>query len=169
MGFQPWPVWDSDKPAFSMILVIIFRSDMAETVYQFEAKDSQGRSISLDTFRGKVILVVNVASKWVHILITSFGFHQQFFNWMLPVTSNLRYEVWHWLLNEQCSYQQLSSSGNCCKMIVPMQMRVNGQLVQAAGGAAGTSCVQGSCHPCLPLQPGEIVIDDDSGQLDMVL
>lgn len=46
-----------------MILVIIFRSDMAETVYQFEAKDSQGRSISLDTFRGKVILVVNVASK----------------------------------------------------------------------------------------------------------
>ena len=41
----------------------IFRSDMSETVYQFEAKDSQGRSVSLDNFRGKVILVVNVASK----------------------------------------------------------------------------------------------------------
>ena len=41
----------------------IFRSDMAETVYQFEAKDSQGRSVGLDTLRGKVILVVNVASK----------------------------------------------------------------------------------------------------------
>ena len=41
----------------------IFRSDMSETVYQFEAKDSQGRSVSLNNFRGKVILVVNVASK----------------------------------------------------------------------------------------------------------
>ena len=41
----------------------IFRSGMSETVYQFEAKDSQGTSVNLDTFRGKVILVVNVASK----------------------------------------------------------------------------------------------------------
>ena len=40
------------------------------------------------------------------------------------------------------------------ELIVLMQMRVNGQLVQAAGGAAGTSCVQGPCHPCLPLQSG---------------
>ena len=44
----------------------IFRSDMAETVYNFEAKDSQGASVSLDTFKGKVILVVNVASKWAY-------------------------------------------------------------------------------------------------------
>ena len=54
------------------------------------------------------------------------------------------------------------------KLIVPMQMRVNGQLVQAAGRAAGTSCIQGSCHPCLPLQPGEIVKDNDGGRIDMV-
>ena len=58
----------------------------------------------------------------------------------------------------------LSSSGNCCKMqlIVPMQMRVDGQLVQAAGGAAGTSCVQGPCHPCLPLQPGVLSSSETS-------
>ena len=39
---------------------------MAETVYQFEAMDNQGRALNLDSLRGKVILVVNVASKWVY-------------------------------------------------------------------------------------------------------
>ena len=36
---------------------------MTDTVYQFEAMDNQGRALNLDTLRGKVILVVNVASK----------------------------------------------------------------------------------------------------------
>ena len=36
---------------------------MAVAVHQFVVRDSEGLSISMETFRGKVLLVVNVASR----------------------------------------------------------------------------------------------------------
>jgi len=36
---------------------------MEETFYQFTAKSLQGKEINMDTYKGKVILVVNTASK----------------------------------------------------------------------------------------------------------
>jgi glutathione peroxidase len=36
---------------------------MKETFYQFTAKSLQGKEISMDTYKGKVVLVVNTASK----------------------------------------------------------------------------------------------------------
>ncbi|XP_058059534.1 uncharacterized protein LOC131210323 isoform X1 [Anopheles bellator] len=35
----------------------------AKSVYDFTVKDSQGESVSLDKYRGKVLLIVNIASK----------------------------------------------------------------------------------------------------------
>jgi glutathione peroxidase len=36
---------------------------MEDTYYQFTARSLQGKDISMDTYRGKVVLVVNTASK----------------------------------------------------------------------------------------------------------
>ena len=36
---------------------------MDESIYQFEAKTLDGETVSLSQFKGKVILIVNVASK----------------------------------------------------------------------------------------------------------
>jgi len=36
---------------------------MEDTIYRFTAKSLQGKEISMDTYKGKVILVVNTASK----------------------------------------------------------------------------------------------------------
>ena len=36
---------------------------MAVAVHQFVVRDSEGLSISMETYRGKVLLVVNVASR----------------------------------------------------------------------------------------------------------
>lgn len=36
---------------------------MSKTIYQFDIKDIQGTNISMDTFKNKVLLIVNTASK----------------------------------------------------------------------------------------------------------
>uniref|UniRef100_A0A2P2K6Z2 Glutathione peroxidase n=1 Tax=Rhizophora mucronata TaxID=61149 RepID=A0A2P2K6Z2_RHIMU len=40
-----------------------------KSIHQFTVKDSRGRDVDLGNYKGKVLLVVNVASKW------SFPFH----------------------------------------------------------------------------------------------
>jgi len=35
----------------------------ASTIYDFTAKDIDGKTVSMDKYRGKVVMVVNVASK----------------------------------------------------------------------------------------------------------
>ena len=37
---------------------------MADTVYQFTATDIDGAQVSLEKYRGHVLVIVNVASKW---------------------------------------------------------------------------------------------------------
>ena len=37
---------------------------MGDTVYQFTVSDIDGKKVSLDKYRGKVLVIVNVASKW---------------------------------------------------------------------------------------------------------
>ena len=56
-----WVKWQLTK---SKIFSPSDQANMTDTVYQFEAMDNQGRALNLDSLRGKVILVVNVASKW---------------------------------------------------------------------------------------------------------
>ena len=56
-----WVKWQLSK---SRIFFPSDQANMTDTVYQFEAMDNQGRALNLDSLRGKVILVVNVASKW---------------------------------------------------------------------------------------------------------
>jgi len=36
---------------------------MADTVYQYRVREAQGTELSMDNFRGKVVLVLNVASR----------------------------------------------------------------------------------------------------------
>ncbi|CAD5209793.1 unnamed protein product [Bursaphelenchus okinawaensis] len=36
---------------------------MASTIYQFKAKDSDGAEVSLDKYKGKVVIIVNTASQ----------------------------------------------------------------------------------------------------------
>jgi len=36
---------------------------MGDTVYQFTVKDIDGKKVCLDKYRGKVLVIVNVASK----------------------------------------------------------------------------------------------------------
>jgi glutathione peroxidase len=35
----------------------------SETIYSFSAKDIKGQEVSMDDYRGKVLLIVNTASK----------------------------------------------------------------------------------------------------------
>jgi len=36
---------------------------MAKTIYDFKVKDAEGKDVSLDKYKGKVVLIVNVASQ----------------------------------------------------------------------------------------------------------
>ncbi|CAL5379800.1 unnamed protein product [Camellia sinensis] len=35
-----------------------------KSIHDFSIKDSKGKEVDLSTYKGKVLLVVNVASKW---------------------------------------------------------------------------------------------------------
>jgi glutathione peroxidase len=55
--------------AFAMLLIlpnsglISQETDMEKTIYQFEVETINGEKISLEEYKGKVVLIVNVASK----------------------------------------------------------------------------------------------------------
>ncbi|KAL0418765.1 UNVERIFIED_CONTAM: putative glutathione peroxidase 4 [Sesamum radiatum] len=47
-----------------------------KSIHEFTVKDSKGRDVDLSIYKGKVLLVVNVASKW-------WGFFLFFLSWVL--------------------------------------------------------------------------------------
>uniref|UniRef100_A0A7E4V486 Glutathione peroxidase n=1 Tax=Panagrellus redivivus TaxID=6233 RepID=A0A7E4V486_PANRE len=49
-------------PSFSLIGFASLSSMADKTIYQFTVKDSDGADVSLDRYKGKVVLIVNVAS-----------------------------------------------------------------------------------------------------------
>mgnify|MGYP003165432173 FL=1 len=53
------------KRKLLMVLLMLFTLGVTaqESVYGFKAKDSEGREVSLDQYQGKVLLIVNTATK----------------------------------------------------------------------------------------------------------
>lgn len=49
--------------AIVMTAVFAFKNPMAKSVYDFKVKNIDGKEVSLDQYRGKVLLIVNVASE----------------------------------------------------------------------------------------------------------
>ncbi|XWS48933.1 hypothetical protein CRYUN_Cryun13aG0119700 [Craigia yunnanensis] len=43
-----------------------------ESIYDCTIKDAKGNDVDLSTYKGKVLLIVNVASKWYHLLKFAF-------------------------------------------------------------------------------------------------
>lgn len=50
------------KTILTSILVILFAAGPTKTVYDFTVKDIDGKDVSLSQYKGKVLLIVNVAS-----------------------------------------------------------------------------------------------------------
>ena len=49
---------------FSILFIILFMSNVnSQSIYQFEAEDINGKFISMSSFKGKKIMIVNTASK----------------------------------------------------------------------------------------------------------
>ena len=55
--------WSRQQGGYPGLPAASREARMAATVHQFVVRDSEGLSISMETFRGKVLLVVNVASR----------------------------------------------------------------------------------------------------------
>jgi hypothetical protein len=57
-----------NKLAFALLLAVIGTVHAADkdTVYQFKMKDIDGKTVSLSKYKGKVLMIVNVASKCGH-------------------------------------------------------------------------------------------------------
>ena len=52
--------------AIVMTAVLAFKAPLEKTIYDFKVKDIDDKEVSLDQYRGKVLLIVNVASKCGH-------------------------------------------------------------------------------------------------------
>ena len=55
---QQTPVWTQQQHSS-----ILSTSTMADTVYQFTVDTIDGAAVRLDTYRGRVLCIVNVASR----------------------------------------------------------------------------------------------------------
>ena len=53
------------KSAFIFLIVTVLglNNHSAESIYEFKAENIDGKTVSLDTYKGKTLLIVNVASK----------------------------------------------------------------------------------------------------------
>ena len=50
------------KTLLTALMVIFFAATPTKTVYDFTVKDIDGKDVSLSQYKGKVLLIVNVAS-----------------------------------------------------------------------------------------------------------
>jgi glutathione peroxidase len=64
---QPWKGVSVNKASIAMLFIcagiLSAQSDVGDSIYDFTVKDIDGNEVSLERFRGKVIMIVNVASK----------------------------------------------------------------------------------------------------------
>uniref|UniRef100_A0A453P843 Glutathione peroxidase n=1 Tax=Aegilops tauschii subsp. strangulata TaxID=200361 RepID=A0A453P843_AEGTS len=54
---------------FSLFSSMAAAASSASSVHDFTVKDASGKDVDLSTYKGKVLLIVNVASQWYELLL----------------------------------------------------------------------------------------------------
>ena len=58
----------------SLLAVVSVLSASAQTsIYDFKVKDDAGKDVSLSDYKGKVLLIVNTATMWIHSSVQGTG------------------------------------------------------------------------------------------------
>ncbi|KAJ0808346.1 putative glutathione peroxidase, Thioredoxin-like superfamily [Helianthus annuus] len=60
------------------------------SIHEFTVKDAKGKDVDLSIYKGKVVLIVNVASKWLFLFLCLVFWVFFFFFWDLGLCNVLK-------------------------------------------------------------------------------